>query len=122
MGYPLLASVEGFTPYLYRARVTRVYDGDTLFVELDYGRNLVERDVRIRLYGVQAPELRGDERALGVKVRDWLANRIGGKDVLLESIKDRSGKYGRLLGRVWLEGVCVNDEMLKLGLVKEYKG
>jgi len=106
--------------YRYRAEVIDVYDGDTVTVDVDLGLCIWVRRQKIRLYGIDAPELRGEDRGIGIKVRDWLRNRIANKRIVLETIKDEKGKFGRWLGKIWIDGVCVNDEMLELGLVKEY--
>ncbi len=75
---------------------------------------------KIRLYRINTPEVRGEERAQGLISRDWLRERILNKKVKLVTKKDKKGKYGRWLADVWIDGVCVNDELVKEGLA-EYK-
>lgn len=65
-------------------------------------------------------ELRGDEREAGIRSRDWLRARIGGKQVLLRTLKDKKGKFGRYLGEIWLDGANINDALVEEGLA-EYK-
>jgi len=65
--------------------------------------------------------LRGSEREEGLKVRDLVRDMILGKEVILESIKDKKGKFGRWLERVYHDGICVNDYLLEKGLAKPYK-
>jgi len=94
--------------YKYKAVCTAVYDGDTITLDIDLGFNMIMRNQKIRLYGIDTPELRGDEREQGLKVRDWVREQILNKEVILESIKDKTGKYGRWIGKIWLldkEGV-----------------
>lgn len=45
--------------YRYRAKVKSVYDGDTCTVDIDLGFHITLRDIKVRLYGVDTPELRG---------------------------------------------------------------
>ena len=104
--------------YHYRSIVTGVYDGDTITVDIDLGLNLWVRSRKVRLYGIDTPEIRGEERPEGLKVRDWLRERILNKTIILKTYRDKSGKYGRLLGSVWLDGENLNEVMVELGLAK----
>lgn len=102
--------------YTYRATVTEVYDGDTITADVDLGFQIVMRGEKFRLYGVDAPEMRGPEREAGTVTRDWLRARILEREVTLKSIRDRKGKYGR-----WLALVCDDDgdvvaDMIAAGL------
>ncbi len=56
----------------------------------------------IRLSDINSPEVRGDEREAGLISRDWLRAKILNKEVIIETIKDKKGKYGRWLGEVWI--------------------
>jgi micrococcal nuclease len=107
--------------YIYNAKVTDVYDGDTVTVDLDLGCNIWLRNEKIRLYHINAPELRGEEKPEGIKSRDWLRKRILGKEVLIQTIKDKRGKYGRLLGIIWEKesSESINSQMVKEGLAEE---
>ncbi len=101
--------IPSYEPFIYRARVVSVYDGDTITCEIDLGLNIILHNQKIRLYGINAPELKKEERPAGLKSRDALRERILGKEVLLYTVKDKKGKYGRLLARVIYEGECMND-------------
>ena len=48
--------------YEYRAVVTKVYDGDTITADVDLGFNTWRHDESLRLVGIDAPEMRGNER------------------------------------------------------------
>lgn len=105
--------------YLYKAHCTAAYDGDTITVDIDLGFNSWMRDQKIRLFGIDTPELRGEERPEGLVSRDRVLELILDRDVELESIRDRSGKYGRWLGIITFlneEGETINLNAL---LVKE---
>ena len=52
-------------PYIYKAEVVSVYDGDTITVDIDLGFNVVLRKQKIRLGGINTPEIRGEEREEG---------------------------------------------------------
>ena len=108
--------------YEYKARVTAVYDADTITVDIDLGFHIWARDEKIRLLAIDAPEVRGVERPEGLQSRDWLRERILGKDVILNTQKAGSGKgkYGRWLGEIFLPGeaVSLNQQMVDLGLAE----
>ncbi len=111
--------------YHYKAFVTAVYDGDTVTVDIDLGLHVTLKKEKIRLARINAPELRGEEREEGIKSRDFLRELILEKEIYLETIKDRKGKYGRYLGEIWTKGddekyFNVNDELVKKGFA-EYK-
>ena len=107
--------------YEYNAKVTKVYDGDTITVDFDLGFGIILRKQKIRLLGINAPEVRGEQREDGLKTRDELRKRILGKKVVIKTSKDKKGKYGRWLGEIWLEDECVNDWLIKEGFAEEYK-
>jgi len=106
--------------YLYKANVVDVYDGDTITVDLDLGFNTWIKNERIRLARIDSPEVKGKEKILGKKSRDWLKEKILGKEILLRTIKskkgtDSKGKFGRYLGEIILDGENINDMMVKNG-------
>ena len=65
--------------YEYRAFVRRVYDGDTVTVDIDLGFDVVLRNQKIRLVRINAPEVRGVQRPEGLKSRDALRAKIGNR-------------------------------------------
>ena len=84
--------------YEYRAFVRKVYDGDTITVDIDLGFDVVLKGQKIRLTKINAPEVRGKQRPEGLKSRDALRQKIGSKWVKIKTQKDKKGKYGLLLG------------------------
>ncbi len=108
--------------YVYRCRIERpedVYDGDTVTVTIDLGFNIDFGELTLRLYGIDAPEMRGPEKVEGRKSRDWLRERLAGREFIVQMIRDRKGKYGRYLAIIWVDGVNVNEEMVRLGLAEK---
>ena len=113
--------------YHYRAVVQSVYDGDTCTVDIDLGLGIWVRGEKLRLYRINAPERRGVEKEAGLDSGDYLRHLIDGKEVYVQTVKDRKGKYGRYLADIWLEGedgtwTNVNDLMVQHGyaVYKEY--
>jgi micrococcal nuclease len=106
--------------YYYKANVIEVYDGDTVTLDVDFGCNIWQHDKKCRLYGIDTPELRGskEEKAKGRKSRDRLRELILGEAVFIKTHKDKTGKYGRLLVTIYIDGVDINDLLVKEGLAK----
>lgn len=106
--------------YNYKAKIIDVYDGDTVTAMVDLGF-LHFQEMKLRLYGIDTPELRGEEREQGIIVRDILREMVLGKEVTIRSYKDRQGKYGRYLANIILEdGLEVNQWLVDNGHAKEY--
>lgn len=107
--------------YTYSAHVTAVYDGDTVTVDIDLGLKIWQRGEKLRLYGINAPEMRGEEREQGIVSRDRLRELILDQDVIIKTYLDKSGKYGRLLATIYLDGIekSVNQILVDEGLAEE---
>lgn len=134
LAWPLHAADQA-----YRGHVTRVYDGDTVDVVLrDFPKAPTGKPVRVRLVGIDTMEshenakLRRDELQLGVErhvLMYWgqVAGRratalLAGKDVSVTlPARDKQDKYGRLLGRVYLNGVDINLQLVREGLAIVYR-
>jgi len=97
--------------YTYNALITEVYDGDTVTAVIDLGLKISVTE-KLRLLDIDAPELRGSSREDGVKARDYLRRLILGKEVVISTVKDKKGKYGRYLATISLEGMNVNQHLV----------
>jgi len=112
-------------PYTYKAKVTKVYDGDTITVNIDLGFYLSWNEQVIRLARINTAEIKGAEREAGLKVRDIVASLILDKEVTIKTIKDKKEKYGRYLAEIEFEdenGKIINlsDYLLENKLAKSY--
>lgn len=94
-----------------RVRVASVHDGDSL--RLDDGR-------RVRLIGVNAPELARDNRPaepLAEEAARALREAVDGREVTLAYGRERKDHYGRTLAHVYdEEGRSLEAELLSRGL------
>lgn len=115
----------------YEAKLRSIYDGDTIRIDINPGLGLriVGKDDKgepIRLYGIDAWEVRGEEKPLGIKAREFVRDLIQGRKIVIHTINDKEGKYGRLLAELFVkhEGVwvSVNQELVNNGHAewKEY--
>ena len=111
-----------------KVNVVRIYDGDTVFVNINMGLNLTINDISIRLFGINSPEIKGDGRSDGLKTQDALFSYIHDRQIILYTIKnklndnDKRDKYGRLLGVLVDKetGENYNLKLLKNGFAKPY--
>ena len=89
----------------YDITIVKVVDGDTVDVDIDLGFNIVLRDERVRIIGIDTPESRTSDSieklfGLAAKKRVHELLKDGGKLVTTENRKgeDMRGKFGRVLG------------------------
>jgi endonuclease YncB( thermonuclease family) len=92
-------------------KVVKVVDGDTIYV-LDSSRS----QHKIRLAGIDAPE---HNQAYGNASRKHLASLVAGKEVRIEYQK--YDRYGRIVGKVLIDGTDVCLEQVKVGFAWHYK-
>lgn len=109
----------------YSAEVTKVYDGDTITVDLDLGFGLFKNKLSIRLFGIDTPEIRDSSPevvGLANAAREKLLEMVpvGSKCIVRSMELD---KYGRPVSVIYdANGRNINQEMLKCGLAKPYSG
>lgn len=115
-----------FDIYMYKIDKTdiSIYDGDTITVTLDLGFNIKKRE-KIRFYGINAPELKGIERADGLISKTFLKSLVDDailkdKNIYIKTIKDSQEKYGRYLGVLFIEDLNVNLKLLEEGLARTF--
>lgn len=92
-------------------RAVHVADGDTITV-LDAGN--VQH--KIRLAGIDAPE---KAQAYGQRSRESLDELVAGQAVIVETTK--KDRYGRLVGKVLVNGRDINIEQIRRGMAWFYR-
>lgn len=114
--------------WVFRARVLRVVDGDTCDLEIDVGLH-GRRVERMRLLGVNAPEVHGPTRPAGLAATQyalsWLDSAATSPDpwpLIVQT--SRSDVFGRFLSTVWrcLDGRCLNADLLAAGHAVPFRG
>ena len=98
----------------FEAKVVDVHDGDTVTLETDFR----DFDFPLRMLDIQAPEL--DEIG-GLESKAFLTERLLGEIVWVGiDLKNRVGKFGRLLGRIRIMGMDVGVESMQNGFARRF--
>lgn len=114
--------------YTYRVHsVDRVVDGDTVDFTIDLGFGVFTKQ-RIRLAGIDTPELRGgtvESKELAKKAKARVEEFLSSGEVFVKTEKDRTGKYGRYLGYIIIvkhSGIDfnLNEILVEEGYAKRY--
>lgn len=105
-------------------QIVSVYDGDTFKVDVPGWPDIVGKNMSIRIYGIDTPEIKGTSGRIkdtALRARTELTNILTfGK--LIELRNMRRGKYFRIIADVYVDGKNVAKAMIDKGLAKEYYG
>ncbi|MDR3630939.1 MAG: thermonuclease family protein [Desulfocapsaceae bacterium] len=93
----------------FHAKVVRVVDGDTLEVRRE------KKNIRIRIWGIDAPEW---SQPYGPQSCGFARNLIFGREV--QVVPKDHDKYGRLVAVIFVEGVSVNEALVRAGYAWVY--
>ena len=107
--------------YEYKANILNVVDGDTFDMDIDLGFHIHIHE-RVRLLGIDTPEKFGEEKPLGLKVKEFATQRFLGKEAVIKSEKaDEAAvtdSFGRWLVDVFVDGESVYHLYNSLGINK----
>ena len=112
----------------YKCNVVKVIDGDTVVcAPLSLGFGIGYTKEKVRLSGINTPEsFRAScpaEKALGILAKERLTSLVLGREVLvLTKEKRERGKFGRILGRLVVDGVDANLALINEGHAVSYDG
>ena len=113
--------------YIYKIKVTRVVDGDTIDAEIDLGFNL-KLNKRIRLYGINTPETRTrdvEEKKRGIAAKERLQQIVDEQQNVLFLKSMDQGKFGRCIGVLFeqdFDDQSINEVLVEEGHAVEYFG
>jgi len=109
--------------YWYKAEMVRIIDGDTIVVDLDKGFGDWSKDVHVRLFGIDAPEMRGDSREAGEAAKQRITELLPPKGgmVAIKSEKDKTDSWDRVLADVYtMNGIHINQILLAEGFAESW--
>ena len=113
--------------FVYNAKLTRVVDGDTCDAMIDLGFEVWVKK-RIRFVGIDTWESRTrnlEEKAKGLEAKAYTKDKLENCDEGNFTLKSYGiGKYGRVLGEIFLKGedVSLNQLLKENGHAYEYHG
>jgi len=118
-----MIDTNAFDFYSYKAIVVSVYDGDSLTLDIDLGLGVWKKGQKIRLLGIDTPEMRGEEREEGLVSKARVVDLVLNKEVVVQT--EKTGKYGRWLGIIWFlsddgEWRNLNNLLVSEGLAEVY--
>ena len=109
----------------YKIEMVRVVDGDTVDVDIDLGFGVWLRKQRIRLYAIDTPESRTSdavEKIYGLAAKDFLVKWTNAGGLTLKTYKDGKGKFGRILGEIWMGDQNINQLLVDNHHAVRYHG
>ncbi|EHL13165.1 hypothetical protein HMPREF9629_00465 [Peptoanaerobacter stomatis] len=99
--------------------VTNIFDGDTIAIKID------GEEQRIRLLQIDTPEVNHKDIKksipMALKATEFTSNFVKDKKITLEFDKEQKDQYGRWLAYVYVDGKCLNEELVKKGFAKVVK-
>jgi micrococcal nuclease len=110
--------------FTYRAVLKRIVDGDTIDVAIDLGFD-IHYNTRVRLSGINTPECRTrdlEEKKRGLAAKARLEELLEGDDLTIKTQLDKSGKFGRVLGEIFMKNVSINERLVEEGHATPYFG
>ena len=118
--------IRARTPYVYKAALVRVIDGDTLLLNIDLGF-FTTMQTKVRLCLVDTPPAETDR---GAKAKLFVEEELTDAHLVAECRKKE--KYGRYLAYIYYHpthtdfsdiiryGKCINTELITRGLAERY--
>ena len=112
--------------YKYRCKILRVVDGDTVDVDIDLGFGVWLHKERIRIMGIDTPETRTRdlvEKQFGLLAKEFVKELmpVGSSQVIMTT-KDKTGKFGRILGDFSIDDKLFTEIMIEKNLAVRYHG
>jgi len=105
-------------------QIVEVYDGDTFKIDLPNMHPLFGKELSIRVFGIDTPELRGSSdgvKALAYKAKNRTQELLADATTI-ELKNPQRGKYFRVVAEVWIDGESLDEKLKGEGLAKDYDG
>ena len=77
-------------------------------------------------WGIDTPESRTrdlEEKKFGLLAKEYLTEKLNTEDIIVTTeVDNEKGKFGRILGWVWCNGVNINNQMIDEHMAVAYHG
>ena len=114
-------ATKPFIPPISKAKVVKVYDGDTVTIATNLYGEIYRFSVRLN--GIDTPEMKSKNENVKLraqKAKNALSSLVLDKIVELKNVG--YDKYGRILADIYIENIHVNNWMIAEGHAIEYDG
>lgn len=115
--------------FIYRCKILKVLDGDTVEIDLDLGFNIMLANQKVRMAGIDTPESRtsnAEEKPRGLLSKKKLQEKLPvGSWQKIQTMKPDSNddKFGRILGVFIMEdGTSLNQWLIDNNYAVLYQG
>lgn len=106
------------------SRINAIYDGDTFYVDVDEWPDVIGKNIKVRISGIDTPEIRTkckEEKRLGRLAKQFAVERLrAAKKVELKNLK--RGKYFRVIADVYVDGLDLGEMLISAGHARRYDG
>lgn len=119
--------MSDITIFAYQVKsIKKIIDGDTFDCILDLGFDVL-LEARVRMAGIDTPESRTRdkvEKKFGLASKAYLKDKMNKAEniIVRTELDNEKGKFGRVLGTVYLDGVNINQQMIDEGYAVGYHG
>ena len=106
------------------SRIIKVIDGDTFRADINELPDIIGKNIRIRILGINAPEINGKcafEKELAIKARDFVQILLNNADLVVLKNLNR-GNFFRLLAEVIVDGKNLGELLVANDLAVRYQG
>jgi micrococcal nuclease len=109
--------------YIYKTKLIKVVDGDTMDLSIDLGFRIVH-NIRVRLLDIDTPEVRGVQKPFGLAAKEAAEMWFNDADRPFFVETKKTGKYGRWLARIFYrenedsDKIYLHDYLKDLGFEK----
>jgi micrococcal nuclease len=105
-------------------KIIRVIDGDTLLIEANWVPNPLPKQIYLRVYGIDAPEIKSkcqQERQMAYLAKEFTQTFTIGQNISIDYLSwDKYG--GRILGAVRAGSLDLSEQLIEAGFVRPYSG
>jgi micrococcal nuclease len=112
-------------PYTFRAFLDHVWDGDTIWLEIDRGEGWSSVG-KYRLHGVDTPEIRGkgvtdEEKKYAEEAKKFVSDALTLQGDLVVSTRKGKSKYDWMV-EIWVKNDIGGDQLLSDMIIKHGHG
>lgn len=112
--------------YWYRTTLVRIIDGDTVVLNIKLGFDVELKNQHVRLAGINAPEIYGEEKEAGKKAATFLASILpepgSNETIMVHTRLDKRGSFNRLLADIYYNNEHINSRLVAEGYAQPYNG